>query len=215
VPSQRRFQVLDALILILFSAIGLAWCMAWTGWDLTRSSLEDARWPVRSEPPAPERRWLRMLDSPYPTIVVRCFYCVRFLLTVWTVAFMILRLRQPRPPRRRLIFQRGSSGCVTALAFVLVTEFTAIAAFAYDQAFGAGPPVPDAVGIAGMLCYALRGARVEGAIVTTWCVLRICRRLRCERSWIEYFGLGLSAGWIATALESVAMHLAAMCSHAA
>jgi hypothetical protein len=209
----RRFQVLDALILIAFTVVGVAWCIAWTGWDLTQSSLIDAQSPLRSKSSPTELTWLDMLFGPYPTLVVRCSYCLRFLLMVWTLAFLILRLRQPRPPLGRVAFHWGCSGCVTALAFVLVTELRTIAGFAYDQAFGPIPLVPDADGIAEMLCRTLRLAQVDGAIVTTWCVLKVCRRLRCERTWAECFGIGLSAGWISIVLEGFVMHLAAMLSH--
>jgi hypothetical protein len=38
--------------------------------------------------------------------------------------------------------------------------------------------------------------RAGPAIIATWCILALGRRLRCERSWPEWSGHFLCAGWV-------------------
>jgi hypothetical protein len=45
------------------------------------------------------------------------------------------------------------------------------------------------------------GGQAGPALIATWCILALCRHLRCERSWLEFFGLVLCAGWISILLE--------------
>jgi hypothetical protein len=208
---ERRFQRLDCLILIAFTAVGLYLCIAWTGRELTRWSLARAQSPVPTEPRAPELRWLRMLQSPNAHHAEYGFCYLKLFLVVLTPAFLVLRLRQPRPKLRRLARYWGTAGCITAFVFLLATAAMTTAKWAYDNLVPLVMPNPMESDIVETLETTLVNAEVAGAIVTIWCLLKIAKRLRCERTWIENFGIFLCAGWISDRLLAGAVrHFAAV-----
>jgi len=88
---RRPFTILDAMILIAASAVGLA---------LARAIIHDA-----------PRLW------PSPTWVVQP---VTYFLLTWTTAFIPLRLRSPRPPLGRLMLQPGMAACCAATILVCI-----------------------------------------------------------------------------------------------
>jgi hypothetical protein len=88
----RPFTILDAMILVGASAVGLA---------LARTILDDA---------------LRMPHSPM--WVARP---ITYFLFAWTIAFIPLRLRRPQPRLERLMLQPGMAAC-TAVFIVAAID---------------------------------------------------------------------------------------------
>jgi hypothetical protein len=94
----RKFSILDAMILVAASALGLA---------LIRFLYATGRYLSMGRP------WYAFV-AQYTVEAT-----VPFLIT-WTLAFLVLRLRQPRPRLRRLLRQPGMVACgaaVVAIAF--------------------------------------------------------------------------------------------------
>ena len=103
--STRRLTILDITMLVAATAVGLT--ILRTFWN--------SGWFFRQYSPGSELSFL-----------AQCLYqaCFPFLAS-WTVCFLILRLRQPRPTLRRLARQPGMAAC-SAAALVLVVPLMAI-----------------------------------------------------------------------------------------
>lgn len=115
---------------------------------------------------------------------------------VWTLAVLLLRLRQPRPPRRHLVRQPGAIACATcvlvtlagALALLLVMverHYTGEASVALTDRF-----VPRF--LEAMAPYMGFG------VLVGWLVLALNTMWRPEPSWIDRLGRVMGAFWIAT-----------------
>jgi hypothetical protein len=210
VNPKRRFHVLDGLILIAFTAVGFALCIAWESWVWSR--LDGPR-PINVIRPVLRPQQERLLDplhTPYGSAVSNLFSYFRLLLIGWTLAFLLLRLRKPRPPIRRLVSLWGTSGCITALLLLLFLALDTAWEWTYPELFPLGSPVRYDVTFGEMCDSALSESEVWAAIIATWFVLKIGNRLRCERSWIEYFGMFLSAGWISNCFEDAIQHFTSL-----
>jgi hypothetical protein len=100
-----KFTIFDAMIVVAATAMGFA---------LLRSLLTEG-FLFRQE-----------------SVITRTVYiaqCANQLvfpfLTAWTFAFLVMRLRQPRPPLRRLARQPGMAAC-SAASLVLIVALSAI-----------------------------------------------------------------------------------------
>ncbi len=103
--STRRLTILDMTMLVAATAMGLTVLRAF--WN--------SGWFFRQYAPGSEISFLAQCGNQA---------CFPFLAS-WTVCFLILRLRQPRPSLRRLARQPGMAAC-SAAALVLVIPLTAI-----------------------------------------------------------------------------------------
>ncbi len=204
---KRRFHVLDALILTAFTAIGLAWCVTWK-----RELAAHPSWPAQVRVDAPSE-----LGDPFAGggrshdlyfSAMTCFRYLTFLLVGWTAAFLILRLRSPRLKVRRLASYWGTSGCIAATAYLIVGSVDALSAWWSDFS-GAQATNASEYGLAFRLNEAVKdfGGTAGAAIIAVWCVLALGHHLRLERSWLEYFGLLLCAGWLSILFEGLVVNL--------
>ena len=170
--SCRRFNLGDAMILTAVVAVGLV-----LGRDLllnfprlvgqrlalTRHDLANGQpvwWSIafRWEPVALEVVGLALMAV-----------CLA------TPTLVVLRLRRPRPPWRRLVRQPGAVACATAIVSFLVAYDLHSLLDPYPALFVVGP-----------------------AVATAWLVLIVSRRWRAERGWIDRAGRVVGAAWIAT-----------------
>ena len=136
--STRRLTIFDMTMLVAATAVGLTVLRAFwnSGWVFRQFSL-----------------------GSHIRFMAQCVNeaCFPFLAS-WTVCFLILRLRQPRPTLRRLARQPGMAAC-SAAALVLVVPLMAIVIpeiygalrtinykAALLQAFGLGSTPPTPVG---------------------------------------------------------------------
>jgi hypothetical protein len=93
-PTTRPFRISDALVLVAATGLGLAGCRFWFS-----ASNQDwsELWPTGAEP-VHKGLWMTALwATPVSSI----------LLLSWSTAIFLLRLRDPRPRRRRLRCQPG------------------------------------------------------------------------------------------------------------
>jgi hypothetical protein len=134
--STGSFTILDATILVAATAVGLA---------ILRLFVADG-WFFRQEFPISHINFIAQCANEA---------CLP-LLASWTLCFLILRLRRPRPRLRRLARQPGMAGC-SAAALVLIVPLMAIvipeiytalttinlkAALFQAIGFDSGPPAP-------------------------------------------------------------------------
>ena len=96
-----------------------------------------------------------------------------------TIALLVMRLREPRPPWGGLVKQPGFWGCVAPLAAICVL-------IGWPQY---GVDVHRAV--------------VGASVVVAWLALAISRRWRAEASWIDRAGRVVGVLWLATVIPAV------------
>lgn len=101
------------------------------------------------------------------------------LFVLLTPAFLLFRLRKPRPSWRSLLRQPGMVGCLAAVLAVLIE--IDLMWFAVEIP----TPMPLNIGL---------------AVVTAWTVLGVFRLWRSEPSWVNRLGRVLGVGWIAIGL---------------
>lgn len=157
----RPFTILDAMILVAATAVGLA---------LARTIVGDAIMMPRS-----------------PMWVARP---ITYLLLAWTLAFLPLRLRNPRPPLRRLMRQPGMVACA-AVAVVVLIDATSWGTYWAKAG-------PRTAGL--MLERFWRGhSQHPGpAVAVAWLGLALGRRARPEPGWIDRIGRFIGVLWLLT-----------------
>ncbi len=94
-PDRRTFKITDAMVLIAATAVGLALARGAYPYDLLRPRVGSYL------------SWL--LNGPSSCLVA-----------AWAMAVVVLRLRRPRPPRRRLVRQPGFVAGVASLMAMLL-----------------------------------------------------------------------------------------------
>ncbi len=169
-PRCRPFNVVDGMILVAATAVGLA--LTPDHWS------RDIKWS-----------WQGMIDPYYDATgaVVRGFISVWL---SWTISFAICRLRQPRPSLRRLRYQPGLVACQATLSLLVLAVFYDILAFAITkQGFYITGYLPFQMSF-------LTPPLVGGSWLTLWYV----RRWKPEPGWIDRMGRLLGWGWIALLL---------------
>jgi hypothetical protein len=181
---------LDALILVAATAIGLAGLRASVG-DLreVREELSESLAAIAA-PPNEGPTWSWAIYSGYGLVVtVLVPFC-----WAWTLAFLALRLRRPRPPWRRLACQPGAIACGSA-AFVLVPALVGLIFFwmFLPKVDFESERWQKCLGCFFILLPAMTGSTVLGA----WGSLILGRRYRVEPSWIDRAGRLLGIYWIA------------------
>jgi hypothetical protein len=123
------------------------------------------------------------------------------LLTAWTVAFLVLHARPPRPGRRRLARQPGLIACGAAGLSVMVALTRSGMADVLQYHYMDRAPVLMNFGriwnLLDTVTY-LAGP----AVIVAWAVLIYGRNWRPEAGWIDRLGTALGALWVAEYLAS-------------
>jgi hypothetical protein len=134
-------------------------------------------------------------------------------LTMCSLALAGLRLRQPRPPLRKLARQPGMVACCAAiLTLVLEVLGIILGELILPPNAVIARTIPPYVKLSlpeGIL-HDVRGtvvlqANAGGAVAAAWLILALIGAWRSEPSWIDRFGRALGLSWLAV---NVAMHAA-------
>src|SRR5262249_17938993 len=148
--------------------------------------------------------------------------------TPLTMACLALRLRRPRPPRRRIWMQPGAAAALACALIFAVKGIEVVAAFARPDTLTLGAPigraggvrvnessyllhvsVPAPNGVIGSVdlgCWGVAMAAFAApcgySVGAVWLLLALSGRWRAERSWIDRLGRLLGAVWIAAAIAA-------------
>jgi hypothetical protein len=173
--SHRRMTLLDGLILV--AAVGV---MFWMG----RSHFE------REALPPPIRSFDDLSDATH--WVADLLPCA----VVWTMAVLLLALRRPRPPLRRMVNEPGFAACLTASVIVLIGVPIGVASESLVYV-GAGHPVAE-IDWAAVNLYTLGNlpSMISIAIAAAWIVQCVCGRWRSRSTWIDRLGRATGCFWI-------------------
>lgn len=111
-------------------------------------------------------------------------------LLLWTLTWLVLRLRGPRPNLRHLARKPGFVACLVAVA---VTAFGSVSTLVYQAGlFGSNP--------ADWLIAGIWTQRIGFSVAAAWLTLALNRRWRPERGWIDRMGRVLGWLWVASAV---------------
>jgi hypothetical protein len=193
--TDRRFTLVDGMVLIAATAVGLGAMRARFG-DL--SPILDMVSNVAS------------LKAAFG-LVVELTYFGFPLFATWTVALLILRLRAPRPSRRRLACQPGAMALAsTTLVVVLrlleyaVVALVTIVLGAWDWSW---PVVSRAIN--GLYANMTEAVSSPGlAVAAAWLTLIVGGRWRPEPSWIDRAGRLVGLAWLLLLLSPFCLSIA-------
>ncbi len=175
----RPFGLGDVMILIVALALGLA---------VARPAIGLIVGAIRQTP-------RNVIGSLAGTVALARFLNIVLLnfLGFLLPAFLIMRLRRPRPPMRSILVEPGFAGCAAPIALVLVfTPLPVLAPAAMEQHI----VMITALGL------------IVAAVPLAWVALLATRRWAPEPSWIDRLGRGLGAVWtIALPLHLVLIRL--------
>ncbi len=165
-PRCRPFSLGDVMILIVAIALGLA---------VARPALSTIVIAIQQAPR--DTIWSLARTIPlarFLTIVLLNF--LGFLLP----AFLVLRVRRPRPPPRLIVVQPGFAGCAAPVALVLFfVPLSLLAPAVMEQR---------------IVMIAALGL-IVAAVPLAWLALIATRQWAPEPSWIDRLGRGLAALW--------------------
>ncbi len=190
--ARRRFTLFDAMALVAAIAAGLALAREWVRTTTMMGILA-----------SPEEGLLSDL-APLTRQVVLGWPVV----TMATLALVALRLRRPRPPRRRLFAPPGVVACVVVVCVVGLdlAHYVLIEIEDYFQ-------YPQPQHVAGrwremeMRAFqTVASTSVGFAVAASWLAMALARRWRPERSWIDR--AGIVVGWLWIALVAIRFQLA-------
>lgn len=156
----RPFTLLDAMVVIASTAVGLAGI-------------------------AFEVRALVSLDAPLSLeMVIWLLVCASPpMLACWSIGWLALRLRQPRPAFPELMVQPGMAACTSALCYLLISSVPLgiLASTGRDILFYFAT-VPY--------------LQVGTAVISVWLVQALGQRWKPEASWLDRSGRLLGVSWI-------------------
>ena len=115
---------------------------------------------------------------------------------VWTLAVLLLRLRHPRPARRRLARQPGTVACVAA-ASVAGAGGLALLLVLTAKFYTRAEPVALTDRFVARLLEGMAPSMGLGVLVA-WLMLVLNKTWRPEPSWVDRMGRVVGAFWVAT-----------------
>jgi hypothetical protein len=109
----------------------------------------------------------------------------------WTIAWLIVRIRRPRPSRRYLCRQPGMVACLSASLAMLIYSAWEIGINIFHGSSSC---------YVGMLFWFTE--RIGIAVMATWFVFAVGGLMRRERGWIDRSGTLLGSFWVMRAFAS-------------
>jgi hypothetical protein len=183
----RKLTVLDAMVLIAATGIGLGW---------TRMTF-DANW-----------RDLTAEGVLQPSFIVQASFYWKDLavpyLTSFTIALALLCIRRPRPALRTLSRRPGAVACMAVTAWVLVTVAFNFAFYLFASCLPGGHAqwflwFPDLLSHTedGLSRYAQPRAE---SIAVCWCLLGLSGRWRSQPTWLDRGSRLVGMLWLVAAV---------------
>jgi hypothetical protein len=186
--AHRRFTLIDAMVLVAATTVSLAALRCCFG-DLSEVAAECREWiaAVLEHPPG-WRAWTWFVCS-LDELTVRLLapFC-----WAWTVALLVVYLRQPRPRMRRLARQPGAVASFSA-ALILIPAAIGLLYVALARRIEFDSQQWERVLGGSFIIIPM----AEGLVALgSWATLLFSRRWRAEASWIDRSGRALGFYWI-------------------
>ncbi len=193
-PSQRRFYLLDAVILLLAVAVGFAITIAQVAQIASKLRLAtlDSSFSVANYGTAQQLAYGMILS-------------VRPMLLLLTLTVPILRLRRPRPQLQTTMRQPGVTACAAVLVAFFVKLLFSLSLYAIVRAV----PTEYARFIPGKDWTSEFDAWTSGAgevVVAAWIILALGRALRLDGDWVDRLGRLLAFCWVLCLFSGIASY---------
>jgi hypothetical protein len=173
IKSVRRFQIVDAMVLVAAVAFGCALVQ-----------LQGLRWTL------PEKWFPSGKANVRPTEEGDLAALIASFLIPLTVALLALRLGRPRPSRRRLLAQPGFAACAIATVVMILISLEEYRTYCLVNRKLMSFTLSNLV----VLSY--RRMSISYAPAGLWFLMAACGRWHAEPSWIDRAGRIIGAFWI-------------------
>jgi hypothetical protein len=185
--TPRNFTLFDAIVSVAAAGLALAFARTHLAYAWANLCAIPFRGPAGW---AGVWAYLRTRTDVTGSIVMYTFVSMEALLLSSTLAFLIMRLRRPRPPLRRLIKQPGVVACEVWLLGMLLGSCLA-------------PLIEDYPLLALIVVIS-----TASAIPIAWTILVLRGHWETEPSWIDRLGRGLGVCWaVIIPLQAVFIYL--------
>ena len=156
----------------MIAAVALCLALARVLYPAFRGGLSGVRFDKLA---SPSDWWGFLSNQPWVALRLALYGSLGMivLLAIWSLAFMLMRLRRPRPPLDRVALQPGMVAVEAVLAGIILTV---------------GLSIIHAPNIFRMLTQ-------TSAIPVAWASLAVTGRWQPEAGWIDRFGRMLGIGW--------------------
>jgi len=172
-PPVRRFGVMDTVILVAALAVAATSIRPFVQFGTGMVSFFEEYFPS-------------VKRTAYTDVVLNA---VEPWLAALTVAFIVIRLRRPRPPFRRLVRQPGMAACLAVLTLMAVNCVAVGTALAI-----LGTPREEEALYGRFVMPILHKA--GGGVAAVWLVMGLARVCRPEPGWIDRAGRLLGLCWV-------------------
>jgi hypothetical protein len=177
---ERRFTLLDAMILVAATAVGIALSKAWPGPETYEVSLAIfGPKLLRSLGPVTHR-----IIASWPIVAI------------WTAALIALRLRRPRPASRRLFAPPGIAACVVALVVMLLKWLECGGYVVLHNDWVRNVRDISPLSLSRVILDATASPVIGYGVAAVWASLALARRWRPEPGWIDRAGRVVGLLWI-------------------
>jgi hypothetical protein len=113
-----------------------------------------------------------------------------------TVAALVVRLRRPRPARRRLMRQPGVVACGTVVVFAAIVQLVITFAYLKRSPYNSSAFIDNWLGV----MIEIFPVAVGYAVLVAWANLAIAGRWRRDPGWIDGLGILVGAYWALVSL---------------
>jgi hypothetical protein len=185
-PERRPITLFDLMILAAATALGLS--LVRFGWPRKVAGAWIFTWPLSPSNAGgyPSKIWvLPIAERAAPFLPC---------LAAWTGAFLVTRLRGPRPRRRRLLRQPGLVAAVAALSILAIEWMLLIGSAWFDGRFNFMSPLRINEFVANGVV--LLAHHAGWAVLVSWLTLVLIGQWHPERSWVDRWGRVLGCTWI-------------------
>ncbi len=184
--ERRRITLLDLMVFAAATAIGLSLVQFGRAGKAAGAWLFAGPVPRGQQSGYVSKAWL----TPYAERAVPILPC----LPAWTAAYLVTRLRGPRPRRRRLVLQPGLVAAVAALSVLTIEATLLVGSAGIDGRFNWASPERVSDFVANGIVLLLHHA--GWAVAVSWLTLILIGRWRPEASWVDRAGRALGCAWI-------------------
>jgi hypothetical protein len=184
--ERRPITLFDLMTLAAATAIGLS--LVQFGWPRKVSGAWFFTWPLLPSNSGgySSKTWvLPIAERAAPFLPC---------LAAWTGAFLVTRLRGPRPRRRRLLMQPGLIAAVAVLSVLTLESILLFGSAWFDGRFNFMRP--ERINEFVVNGVVLLAHHAGWAVVAAWLTLVLIGRWHPERSWIDRWGRLLGCAWI-------------------
>jgi hypothetical protein len=202
VAPRRRFQLLDAMILVAATALACGIMVAVDGMtegEISWRAVLELHLSNANQPPLVIDYRMDMLELWGETAFTLDLLSLPFF-TLWTLALLPIRLRAPRPRFRHLACQPGTVAAFAVGVSLLLIALQLLTIYC-PHVFGFDHRFDEDLLRVGVIYGVLNYPGLS--VLVSWLVLLIGRRWCSEPSWVDRVGRAMGVYWIAQSFLGV------------